>query len=286
MFDTEDEDSFWMSPEFFCVLYVACLVLGLCVTARRYHRQGAFCWELTSWEHIVANDRELTHGQFAIIRLAMSLFVFFTMGVMLSEGMRMQLPSGRTATRGTIFLGTFTVWCWCLMGFYFAITGVVTALAGIGRFDFLVLGRHGRSTVFARFLWVLFQVKFSCAYLVFLVTWFVLIPAAYWGTGTDMGLLSTIPFCMHNMNVIFMTLEMYMNRLRFVHSHALFILFFGASYIIFSWGWFFYSGFFWYFFIDWSSPWTIIWYTALILILYASFIGGQKLSTYVKGRKN
>ena len=46
--------------------------------------------------------------------------------------------------------------------------------------------------------------------------------------------------------------------------HLIFIFYYGAAYVIFSWIFFAYSGFFFYFFIDWRYPLVLLGYSALL----------------------
>merc|ERR1712232_628761 len=108
--------------------------------------------------------------------------------------------------------------------------------------------------------------------------WAVLIPAFYYYTGSDMGMLSFLPFCVHNVNIVLIGIEAVINRLYFVRAHFVFVLYFGGAYLIFSWIFFSIKGFFFYFFIDWRYRSTIVSYTLLLGILCAFFFLGQWLS--------
>lgn len=257
--------------EILCVLYMVIFITSIVVLFIRNSKTGSFRWETLDWHHVVQDLRGLGQLRFATLRLFMACFALVTTAMMVSRG-PIHAPGSRVAVQGLDVLGTFTIWCWSLIGIYFAIAGSATAFAS----------RGPGSRALARFLWVFFQVMFSSAILVFLVVWLVLIPSAYAATGTSAGLLTFLPFCAHNLNVIFMSIEMYVNRLSFVRVHALFIMMYGAAYIVFSWLFYWFTGIFFYFFIDWRSPFTVIWYTALIAVLYAAFSGGQKLVLYVK----
>jgi len=151
----------------------------------------------------------------------------------------------------------------------------------------LLSGNHRTSAgkrIVSCVLWVWFEAMFSCAILVFLVVWFVLLPWAYLSFGHDMGLLRFLPLSAHNLNVVFMGTEMLLNRLTFVPGHAVFVMFYGIGYVVFSWFYFLLGSDhrFWYFFLDWRYAATPVWYTILILIIWAAFSGGQRLVSRAK----
>ena len=43
------------------------------------------------------------------------------------------------------------------------------------------------------------------------------------------------PLIMHNANVVFMGLELFLNGMRFVAYHVVFVLLFGCAYVVFAW---------------------------------------------------
>uniref|UniRef100_A0A7S0FBS4 Glycerophosphocholine acyltransferase 1 n=1 Tax=Pyrodinium bahamense TaxID=73915 RepID=A0A7S0FBS4_9DINO len=235
---------------------------------------GAMGWGALQWSHVACGIRGLRPVTMAAYRFGFAAYVFCIL-VLATSGHGRQ---GRAALAGgpTAF-ATFTVWCWSLIGVYGIAAGIVSALAAAG-----VQGSSPCAAAAACVVWVLFEVMFSCAVLVFLVVWLVLIPQAYVMTHTDLGLLGWQPVSMHNLNLLFMMTEMLLNRLIFVPAHALFAMYYGITYIVFSWLWFAYAGVFFYFFIDWRRPLVVLGYTVLIALVWASFVGGQQLTRWAK----
>jgi hypothetical protein len=172
---------------------------------------------------------------------------------------------------GTQVLATFTMWSWSLIGVYGFVTGTVSAFEAAG---FKMSGKS--ADVLSLAAWVAFEVLTSVSILVCLVVWLVLVPL--------MPALAThiVPLSAHNLNVVFMLAEMYLNRLPFVHSHYLFALYYGIVYIVFTWLYCLSTGIVFYFFIDWRKWIVVPGYTVLIGLLYASFAGSRLVCNRIK----
>ena len=102
------------------------------------------------------------------------------------------------------------------------------------------------------------QVMLPVSFLIFLAVWLVLLPAAYQTSGSDMGLLSWPALFSHNLNFVFMFVEALVNKLCITTYHLIFIFYYGALYVIFSWIFFSFYHFFFYFFIDWRNSGVLI----------------------------
>jgi len=174
-------------------------------------------------------------------------------------------------------LATFTVWCWMMLGVYFVLSGAASLTDACG------LQRTCSPSKFsANFLWVLFQMMFSYACLVCLVVWLILLPATYIKFGAHHGLLSFPAISMHNANVLFMLVEMRLNRLTFVRSHVVFTLYFGCAYVVFSWLWYLKTHLFFYFFIDMRSPIVFAGYTMLLTLICGMSISCENIVKHCK----
>lgn len=216
-------------------------------------------WETLTWVHITCDCRGLAVWKLGCARLAMGLFVVSTLCVAVHDE--------------TTAIATFTVWCWSLIGVYMLVTAALSLAHMMGvRAD-----RGYGGQLLSAAVWVLFELLFTTAILVFVVVWFVLVPKV----GPNM--LRPIPLCMHNLNVVFMSVEMMLNRLVILRWHAPFAIYFGICYVVFSWLYFFLCGRFFYFFLDWRWPFAPIAYLVLLGILLCSFIASQRLVSYAKG---
>lgn len=251
------------ASEALCVAYIAVLLVVLGVVLSRWSRQGKLLWRTLTWSHITHDSRGLGPLRFGLIRLAMSFYVVCTLVAFLLES-----PAG---------IATFTIWCWTLIGLYLFLAGtasIVAAVRGEGNDS----GNCRRPPVVGCILWIWFEAMFSTAILVFLVVWLVLLPFAYISTGSNGRLLSFLQLSAHNLNIVFMGTEMMLNRLTFLRHHAVFVLLYGCAYVIFSWCYFLWGEKhkFWYFFLDWRHFSTPVWYTLLMLVIWAAFTGGQR----------
>jgi len=179
---------------------------------------------------------------------------------------------------GEVVFGTFTVWCWTLLGLYFTLAGLISVCDVFGWEPH----EYRSVRVLCRLAWVLFEVAFTCALFVFTIVWLVLVPAFYMYTGSDLGLLSFLPVCVHNVNIVLIGIEAVVNRLQFERAHFVFVVYYAGAYLVFSWIFYALNGFFFYFFIDWRRPSTLGSYTLLLGVLAAFFFFGQWVSWKTK----
>jgi len=163
----------------------------------------------------------------------------------------------------------FTVWCWCIQGVYFTIAACSSA------------GILPAQNFLSGVAWISFELSFSVAYLVSAVVSFVLIPATVKrGLPLD-NFFRPWPLIMHNANVVFIAVEMVLNRLPFTPHHHPFVLLYACSYVLFAWFWFQRKGYFFYFFLDYASTYAVLWYLALLALLLLCFFGGVFVSSLV-----
>jgi hypothetical protein len=263
-----------MGPEILCVSYIAAIFTIVAALHWRNESAGKMEWDTLKWD-MVAKDHRGRSKLLAVLRLTMGLYALGTTASVASEPVK-YTESGELALAGPVILCTFTFWSWTLIGVYLCAVGTISA------FDTIGVTCKSRALCM---LWVLFEIVFSMAILVFLIVWLVLIPEEVLKTGSSGDFLSDyIVVSAHNLNVVFMCIECMLNRMSFVPAHFVFLLYYGITYILFSIVWFLYAGTFYYFFIDWRQPTTVIAYTGLIGIIFASFTAGRKLSAYIKSK--
>jgi hypothetical protein len=256
------------------ILVIAALV-GFCHV--RDERAGKMNWAAMDWKK-VSCDRSGRSVVLALIRLSMSIYAWVTIFIMVTSPVR-KLKGGSPSLGGPYVLCTFTVWSWTLIAVYLGAAGLSSTLDALG---FKPTG--GGARLFLCIMWVGFEAMFSCAILVFLIVWLVLLPFIYLQTGTDGGMLRWVVLSAHNLNLVFMCVECALNSLVFNPSHFVFVLYYGLAYVVFSWIWFCVSGKFYYFFIDWRMPFTPIAYVLLIGIIFGAFVFGRRLSDCMKRR--
>jgi hypothetical protein len=170
----------------------------------------------------------------------------------------------------------FTVWSWILQGFYFTFSAACT-FATIYQSSFPSLYLFCNSHL-AWLSWILFEISFPVAYLVSGVVTYVLIPnCARQKSGLD-TFFGPIALLMHNANVLFMGIEFTLNKLHFASNHYVFMLFYGLSYVIFSWIWHSRRGYFYYFFLDYHRKGAVFWHLGLVTGIMILFSIGYYLS--------
>lgn len=251
--------------EWACVGYVG-VILSLVIALHVYlGRKGVMFFDALEWSHISRGGTKCGPGLMAAYRLLFAAFVF---GTDVSMYYRVSTAL-HTASGGLQVFGTFTIWSWTLIGVYFALASVASLADALG------FRPKATGSIFCCAVWVLFEVMFTVALLIWLAVWAVLLPEAYYVYGSDAGMLSFIPFCAHNLNVVFMVTDACLNRLCFASAHLVFVMYYSAAYVVFSWAFFLYNGYFFYFFIDWRQPLALAGYTTLLLFMTAFFFLGR-----------
>ncbi|CAK8994767.1 Uncharacterized protein SCF082_LOCUS4065 [Durusdinium trenchii] len=242
------------------VIYVALMLLVLISLHVRWECRKQMKWEQISWEHVAEGRDRSRVRALSVFRLCCCLVVLANDGILIFFTREMPLLGG-----WKIF-GTFTVWSWTLIGIYMGLAGVASLSHACK-----IKPNKVVVAVLCRFLWLLFEVMLPVSFLIFVVVWLVLLPAAYQTSGTDLGLLSLPALAAHNLNVVFMLIEARLNRLCMTSFHLIFIFYYGALYVIFSWILFGINHNFFYFFIDWRYPVVLIGYTGILSMLAGFF---------------
>merc|ERR1712157_640689 len=116
--------------------------------------------------------------------------------------------------RGVLpMMTTFTGWSWQMLGLYFWISGFASLTAGEAR-----SGETG--TGFHLCVWVAFEVMMVISVFVTFIVYFVLIPQEYFTMGFQSVLetfyFDVFAFSMHHLNVVFILVDAYYNRMQFV----------------------------------------------------------------------
>jgi len=175
-------------------------------------------------------------------------------------------------------LTTFTVWSWMLQGFYFTfatLCSFVKLYPSVFSSDM----HSNCSDYMSPLAFILFEISFPVAFLVSSVVTFVLIPFERKNSpATFDGYFLFHNLLMHNANIIFMTVEFFANDLHFTFHHYVYMLIYGLSYIIFSWGWKKYCNILYYFFLDYERKDAVFWHIGLLLGLLVLFFSGYYLS--------
>jgi hypothetical protein len=105
------------------------------------------------------------------------------------------------------------------------------------------------------------------AFLVSSMVTYVLIPGNF-----KRGILSNVffqftPLVLHNANVVFMAIEILINRMHFCLWHYPFILLYGLTYVVASWFFVKIFGAFFYFFLDYAHKYAIFMQLGLVLVV-------------------
>jgi hypothetical protein len=181
----------------------------------------------------------------------------------------------------------FTVWAWVVQAVYFA----AVVLLHLERFSYerrkqadghgdkktQVAASSTYRTVLCRVSWVAFEVAFAMALLVSVVVTYVLIPGMKMkGIPRDV-FFQFFPLLFHNANIVFMGVEILLNKIPFSLWHFPFIVILGLLYVVFSWYWVEVSGVFYYFFLDYSHPLAVAFHLGLVLAVAAFFFFGMGL---------
>lgn len=158
----------------------------------------------------------------------------------------------------------FTVWCWSIIGVYFFLVLCVT----VQHFRFSSSPLYETSIVsplLLQFTWIVFEVAYTCALLVTLMVTFVILPNMHRKHIPTHPMFTYTPLLTHNANVIFMTAELFLNKLSFHPSHVLFVIIFALAYVLFAWYWYYVTGVFYYIFLDYNSSFVVPIYIALCI---------------------
>ncbi|CAK8994271.1 unnamed protein product [Durusdinium trenchii] len=260
--------------ELSAVIYVAVCLFVLFVIHGSMERRGRMKWSKLRWEHVAESSRGCSTSCMAVWRFFCCVLVILNNVVMVF----VSDSASKLVAGGFIVFATFTVWSWTLIGVYMGLAGAVSLASACKSTP-----RQGCASVLpCRIIWLLFEVMLPVSFLIFLLVWLVLLPAAYHTSGTAMGLFTPPALAAHNLNFVFMFIEALVNRLCITTYHLIFIFYYGGLYVIFSWIFFAFQHFFFYFFIDWRYPLVLIGYSGLLCMLTTFFFIGRSIVNCVK----
>lgn len=186
---------------------------------------------------------------------------------------------------GPAALSTFTVQSWTLQGVYFAGAALCSA-AEYGGVSSEGVSPEGETNaaawhIFARVLWICYELSFSNALLVTSAVTFYLIPAVLKSGQVPQMFFGWSQQLMHNANLAFIALELLFNRLPFVGAHFAFVVLWGVYYAFFSWYWLRRTGVCYYPFADPTLPPHISCslYMGVLAVLSGAFAVGNGVTT-------
>lgn len=245
---------------------------------------GEFHFDKIRAEHITHDSRGLGPRVFGCIRLLMGSVA---VGSTLIRMFLIPDPDNAYPT-----LQVYVFWNWFGMGIYLIAVGIASLMAPL---DPVV---SDTTHCFYRFAWVSQQVLSAAVVYIFLIVWVVLLPVQVstlgWGdsldadgntvNGTRTLVFNPISWMAHDMGLIFVLVEFFLNRTVFVRPHGLFAIIFSNLYVVFSWFNYWANDKFWYAFMDFTvlGWFTILSYIGLNLGQYAMMPLTAKIEAFLK----
>lgn len=121
---------------------------------------------------------------------------------------------------------------------------------------------------------ILFEISFPVSFMVSSLVTFVLIPYAKKAKMPIDNFFVIVPLLMHNANIVFMAIELIVNKIPFALWHFPIVVMYGLLYAMFSWTWNYHKGYYFYYFMDYTRRGAIYWYIGLIVIAGVFFLLG------------
>lgn len=165
----------------------------------------------------------------------------------------------------------YTIWNFMLLIIYFAAVSLLTVLQ---RFGFQ---RPMLTRLLGNFAVVAFNVEVALVFLVDTITWGVLFPALY-QSGNTQALTTFSSSIEHGVNILFMTVELLLNRVPMRLFHASWMTLWALIYVVFAELLYFCTeivtgdGTWRYPFLDLWTNAAIPWYAAVLVLHYVFFI--------------
>jgi hypothetical protein len=258
----EATDAKWM--QLGAVLFLVLVFTTTVAIHVRRAMQDSLGFPYVQWHHLTRGCSNVGPLQMSLWRLGFAAFVFI-------------IWANEVSVNGAKSMAEFTWWNWFLIGVYGLVAGTSSAMDAAG-----IEVPSAFSKGVACSCWVLFQVLLSLAFIIFVLVWCVLIPQSYIKYGGPRWFFSWTDLCVHNLNVGFMLMEGLFNRFCFGPGHAVFCIYFGASYLVFSWAWYLHTGEFHYFFINWNHPVVFAGYAGCVAVCVSAFFGAGYLLDWAK----
>lgn len=238
------------------------IALGNIVTTIVASRKGWFHWERCT-EHSLGVSTVSHPAVLLFTRFISFVFCLTILIIILADA-----PKGQ----GFRF---YTVWNFTLVVvyFFFALAQSIRAY-----FHNFVLSEVAKQSFFDRATYILFQVCISMSFLVDVVLWSILYPNAVHSDDEDCCYQYTNFFSItvHGINLALMLVDLFLNRVTFVHSHIVFIIYWLLAYGAFEWIYVAKTGDDpVYFFMDTSKKVAPAWYIGMfalhVLFYYVAF---------------
>lgn len=237
----------------------------------------------------------LSMDQLALVRIICGLCVWSTCLHMLFDptGLTIQVitPHGRAKAlrlQGIQRFTAFTQWSWAMQGWYF---GLCTILWLLKKYYPMVLldSSYGLAPFLPRLchaLWMMYELSVTMSFMVSSVVTFVLIPQARKkGLPID-NYYRPLTLAMHNLNVLFMTIELGVNSFRFCWTHIFVTTIWGFLYILFAWWWYKKMGVFFYFFLDYHNKVAVLFHLGLLSLMSCFYGMCAFVANYVQNKSS
>lgn len=235
----------------------------------------------------------LSGDQLALVRILCGLCVWSTCLHMLFDpsGLTIQVitPYGRAKAlhlKGIQRFTAFTQWSWAMQGWYF---GLCTILWFLKKYYPMVLedSSYGLAPFIPRLchmLWMMYELSVTMSFMVSSLVTFALIPQAKKkGLPID-NYYRPLTLLMHNLNVLFMTIELGINSFRFCWTHIFVTTIWGFLYILFAWWWYKKMGVFFYFFLDYHNKVAVLFHLGLLSLMSCYFSMCAFVANYVQNK--
>eukprot|EP00042_Codosiga_hollandica_P038328 m.311453 g.311453 ORF g.311453 m.311453 type:complete len:281 (-) comp55361_c1_seq1:271-1113(-) len=176
----------------------------------------------------------------------------------------------------------YTFWNFSLLTLYFLLSSIHSLLAHRNRAVYQQVVDYHTGTPFMRFFacstWTLFQMMATTVFLVDTVLWLILYPLAT--TPDELAtVLNFSSYNVHGANVVFLLMELFLNKQLFNAAHSVFIVILPLAYGVFQWIYYAEGG-------DWVYPFMATdtssaagWYVSILALhlgffCVAYFVGG------------
>ena len=239
----------------------------------------------------VITSNFLSKDQLALVRIVCGFVVWSTCIHMLVDptGLTIQVmtPYGEPKALHVVGISRFTAftqWSWALQGWYF---GFCTILWFLDKYYPMVLidksyGVTPYVTPLSYAVWIIYELSVTMSFIVSSLVTFALIPQAK-GKGLPIdNYFRPLTLMMHNLNVLFMTIELGINSFQFVMAHIFVPAMWGFTYIFFAWWWYNHTGVFFYFFVDYHHKKSVIMHAGLLTLMSCYFALCAAVATYIQ----
>lgn len=128
-----------------------------------------------------------------------------------------------------------------------------------------------RIAAFVKVTWIMFEIVFSCVFLVDIVVWTILLPFSI-SQHDEGAIVNFVSFNVHASNVLFVLVEAFFNRIKFAAAHIVFPLLWAMIYMVWAWIYYDFSGSWVYPFVQTDQNSAPAWYL-LMLVMHSAFFG-------------